>query len=336
MAPHRDDRDYCFLTTRLRSLEAQMLNRERMELMLEAGNTEEAARILQECGYGEISDFTAQGLEAALSAEREKTFADVAFFAPDQRMLDIFRIKYDYHNAKVLLKSEALGLDSQRLLSEAGRLPSRQLAQALLTSYFIGIPLKLQYALAEAREMLGTTRDPQLADSLLDRAYYAEMHELALETESKFLEDYVRVSIDAANLKSAVRSTRIGKGADFLRSMLHEGGTVDVTRIVELMVSGSSVEDFYATTGLKEAGAAAQAVISGGSADDMTEFERLTDNAVSAYLAKARYVPFGEQPVIFHLAAKEVEFTAVRIIMTGLAAGIAPQTIRERLREIYV
>ena len=335
MAPYKDDRDYCFITTRLRTLETQMLNHERMELMLESSDTEEAGRILQECGYSEISDFSAEGVEAALSAEREKSFSDIAFFAPDQRIVDIFRIKYDYHNAKVLLKAEALGLDSRRLLSEAGRLPARQLSQALLTSYFIGIPLKLQYAIIEAREILGATRDPQLADSLLDRAYYAEMHELAQQTGSIFLEDYIRVCIDAANLKSAVRSARIGKGADFLRSMLHEGGTVDITRIIELMVSGSSVEDFYATTNFKEAAAVAQAVISGESGA-ITEFERLTDNAVSAYLAKARFIPFGEQPVIFHLAAKEVEFTAVRIIISGLAAGTDKNTIRERLREIYV
>ena len=313
-----------------------MLNRERIEIMLEASDMEEAAKILQECGYAEISDFSTQGLENALSAERENTFRDVAFFSPDRRLLDVFRIRYDYHNAKVLLKSEALGLPPQRLLSEAGRLSTHQLSQALLTSNFIGIPLKLQYAIIEAREVLGTTRDPQIADSILDRAYYAEMFELALKTESAFLRDYVRISIDAANIKSAVRCERIGKGADFLRSMLHEGGSVEPGRIVEMMVSGASVEDFYAATGLKEAAIAAQAVITGGGALAMTEFERLADNAVSAYLAKARYVPFGEQPVIFHLAAKEVEFVAVRTIMTGLNAGIAPETIRERLREIYV
>jgi V/A-type H+-transporting ATPase subunit C len=312
-----------------------MLNRERMELMLDTGDLEEAAKILQECGYGEISDFSAQGLEKAVNEEREKTFRDVEFFAPDKRILDVFRSKYDYHNAKVLLKSEALGLDARRLLSEAGRLPSRQLTQALLTSNFIGMPLKLQYALVEARDVLGTTRDPQLADSILDRAYYAEMHELARQTGSQFLRDYVRVSIDAANLKSAVRGARIGKGADFLRSMLHEGGAIDVTRIVEVMLAGASLEEFYAAAGLKEAAAAAQAVLA-GERGAMTEFERLADNAVTAYLFKARFVPFGEQPVIFHLAAKEAEFTALRIIMSGLAAAISPDIIRERLREIYV
>ena len=36
------------------------------------------------------------------------------------------------------------------------------------------------------------------------------------------------------------------------------------------------------------------------------------------------------------LAAKEIEFTAVRIIMSSRMAGIDGDTIRERLRAAYV
>ena len=37
-----------------------------------------------------------------------------------------------------------------------------------------------------------------------------------------------------------------------------------------------------------------------------------------------------------YLAAKENEFTAVRIIMTGRLADLSADVIRERLRECYV
>ena len=52
--------------------------------------------------------------------------------------------------------------------------------------------------------------------------------------------------------------------------------------------------------------------------------------------AKAKGVPFGEEAVIGYLVAKEIEFTAVRIIMSSRMAGITGETIRERLREAYV
>ena len=46
--------------------------------------------------------------------------------------------------------------------------------------------------------------------------------------------------------------------------------------------------------------------------------------------------PFGEQTVIGYLYAKELEFTAVRTIFAGRAAGLDGDTIRARLRQTYV
>ena len=68
----------------------------------------------------------------------------------------------------------------------------------------------------------------------------------------------------------------------------------------------------------------------------LTDFERLCDNAVNDYLKTARLVPFGDAPVVAYLAAKENEFTAIRILLTGKLAGLEPDTIRERLRDAYV
>ena len=59
-------------------------------------------------------------------------------------------------------------------------------------------------------------------------------------------------------------------------------------------------------------------------------------NAVNDYLKTARLVPFGDAPVVAYLAAKENEFTAIRILLTGKLAGLEPDTIRERLRDAYV
>jgi V/A-type H+-transporting ATPase subunit C len=327
------DTEYIFLTTRVRSLENNMLSHERMEAMLETGRIEDAVRVLQECGYGDVTAHSLQSLEQSLTAERQKTFDEIAFFVPDQTILDVFRVKYDYHNVKVLLKAMVQGLDGTNLLTDAGRVPLKVLQKGVQQSELIGIPSKLQDAILEAREVLSATKDPQMADAVLDRAYYDEMFALAAKVGSKFLEGYVKISIDAANLRSVVRTARIGKGVEFLRSMLFSGGNIDVNRIVETVASGASLEDFYSTSVLKEAAAAGTAALQGGG---LTQFEKLCDDAVSRYLSTARYVPFGEQPVISYLAAKEAEFTAVRIIMTGLIAGLNPDTIRERLREVYV
>ena len=100
------DTDYLFLSTRIRALERSLLTRERMERMLEASTAAEAIKVLQECGYPEVEEVTVDSVNEMLSKVRERTFDDLYLFAPDRNIIDVFKIKYDYHNAKVLLKAE--------------------------------------------------------------------------------------------------------------------------------------------------------------------------------------------------------------------------------------
>ena len=52
-------------------------------------------------------------------------------------------------------------------------------------------------------------------------------------------------------------------------------------------------------------------------------------------LKSSRFVPFGIEPVLSYLVAKENEAQAIRIVMASKIAGIAPEKITERLRETY-
>lgn len=327
------DIDYLFLSTRIKSLERNLLSRERMERMLEARSNEDAAKVLTECGYPEMPEVNVDVINQVLAEQRDKTYQDLYAFAPDPTLVDVFKVKYDYHNVKVLLKAEATGQDPSRLLVDTGRVPASALEEGIRASDLRGMPSILQSATLEAREVLGTTSDPQLADFVLDRAYFQDMMALAKQSESAFLEGYVRVQIDAANLKSVVRTLRMGKGTEFLKGVLFEQGNIDVNRILNTVGSGSSLDELYATSVLKSAAEAGAAAAAGGG---LTLFEKRVDDAVNAYVGGAKYVAFGEAPVIGYLAAKDTEFTSVRIIMTGRLAGLPADTIRERLREAYV
>jgi V/A-type H+-transporting ATPase subunit C len=326
------DTDYLFLSSRIKAMECHLLSRERMERMLEAPSNEDAAKVLQECGYAEMPQVGEQALEQVLAEQRQKTFDDLRSAAPDQSIIDVFQVKYDYHNAKTILKAEAMGADPAPLLMDIGRVPAAKLAEGIRASDLRGVPAILQSAVLEARSVLNTTGDPQLADFVLDRAYFEDMLQIAQHSGSAFLEGYVRINIDSANLRSVVRTLRMGKSTDFLKGVLFRGGNVDVNRILNTVGSGS-LEDLYATSVLHSAAEAGSAALNGGA---LTRFEKLCDDAVVQYLSGAKLVAFGEAPVIGYLAAKENELTAVRIIMTGRMAGLDTETIRERLRDSYV
>lgn len=327
------DTDYLFISGRIRAMEHRLLSQERMERMLDAQTPMDAVKILAECGYPEVEEVTPSSIDRMLTEQRQKTLDDLYLDAPDRNIIDVFKIKYDYHNAKALLKAEALGIEADSLLTDAGRVPGEKLKEAVRASEFMGIPGALPAAIQEAREVLGNTRDPQRSDFVLDRAYFQDMFAMAKASESDFLAGYVRMNIDAVNLKSLVRTQRMGKDADFLRTVLFEGGNIDVGRMVSVISSGAQLTDLYATSEFHDAAEAGAAAAQGGG---LTRFEKLCDDAIMAYVRKAKYVAFGEATLVAYLAAKESELVAARIILTGRLAGLPADTIRERLRESYV
>ena len=126
------DTDYLYLSTYLRAQEPKMLGRDRIERMLTAKTAADAARIQEECGYGTFETVTASVLEEKIAARRAAVMEDLARLAPDVRVVDAFRVRYDYHNAKVLVKSG--GTRGQALLSSAGRVPPQQMEEAFSTA----------------------------------------------------------------------------------------------------------------------------------------------------------------------------------------------------------
>ena len=224
MAKTIKDTDYLVISARVKALETGLLTAERMEQILDAKSGEDAGKLLQEWGYPQLDPRRPEAMDAALSAVREATLADLAEGTPDARYIDLFKVKYDYHNVKALLKAEAVGTAPDRMLMDMGRVSTAELAEAVRSRELDGLPETLAAAVVEAREVLDTTRDPQLSDIVLDRWCYRDMAALAEETGSSFLRVYVAVQVDAVNLRTAVRTLRMGKGADFLLGALLDEG----------------------------------------------------------------------------------------------------------------
>ena len=327
------DTDYLTLSTRVRAMETRLVTRERMERMLDARTDEEAVKILTECGYEELPALTNAGLDDLLSKARAALYRELSTAAPDRRVVELFQMKYDYHNAKVLVKAAAIGAEPDRMLMEGGRWSPARLRDAFQRDSLGDFSEPFRQAVLRARETLNAGNDPQRADFVLDRAYFQEMADMAKAVGSLFLQGYVRLLIDAANLRSAVRAARIGKGPDFLRQVLLPGGNVDAS--VLSSGRGADLAAVFRAGPLGEAAAAGAALTSPGSGE-LTAFERMCDDAVMHYLEGARLIPFGEQSVIGYLYARESEFTAIRTILSGRMAGLDSDTIRERLREAYV
>ena len=327
------DIDYIFLSTRVKAMERNLLTRERIARMLEAPTNEEAAKVLVDCGYSEMTEMTGSELDRVLGEQQQAMMADLGGCAPNKYIVDVFKLRYDYHNAKVLVKTEALGTQPDHLLMGGGRYDRQRLAEAYQREEMLAYSDFFRRGVARAREILGSTGDPQQVDFVLDRAYFEELTALAQESGNAFLQGYAALLVDVANLRSCVRASRLDRGTEFLNQVLVPGGTVSVRNLAS--ARGEELSNLF-RVGRLAAAAAEGAAKSAPHSGALTEFERLCDNAVMNYLSDGRRVPFGVEPILGYLYAREAEATTIRIIMAGRMAGLSTETIRERLCDAYV
>ena len=108
------DVDYLALSARVRAMENRLLTQERLDRMIDARDPAEAAKVLAECGYGELAELTGDGLEELLNQAQDQLARDLSSYPQAAAILPVFQCAADYHNAKVLVKGEALGWDGER------------------------------------------------------------------------------------------------------------------------------------------------------------------------------------------------------------------------------
>ena len=304
-----------------------MLSGSKLERMLAEPNFADACRIAAEGGYEDMSGMDVAGINASLAAFRAREIAEIASLAPDISVLDLFRMKYGYHNAKVIVKSEGDLEKDADLLSDAARFtPEEILAVYRSENGDGGLPAAYAAAIREAKTALARTGNPQLSDFVLDKAYFAELLREAGKTGKPFITDYVRLQIDKANLRSALRTLGMDRREEMLDNALIEGGTVSVEELRAAADSREELQRLYAPTLLGKA----------AGASGMTQFEKEADNAVREFVLRSSFVSFGQEVIVEYLSALENEITSLRIILTGKRMGIPEAKLRERLRESYV
>ena len=157
MTKRRKDTDYLFLSARIRSLEKNLLTAQRLEQLLQAPSAESCSQLLADLGYDPIRDEAT--LQESLKKQHEAVFAELERFMPEKELLDVFRIKYDYHNIKVLLKAPE---GAERLLMDAGTIPAGELQRRYADSgNWQFLPRDMAAAAEKAAQLLAETGSAQ-------------------------------------------------------------------------------------------------------------------------------------------------------------------------------
>ncbi|HHX88121.1 MAG TPA: V-type ATP synthase subunit C [Firmicutes bacterium] len=328
---------YAYAVGRVRVLETRLLDKGKFDRMLEATSAGEVLKVLAETSYSSyLAELTgAYEFETILRKEMANVLADFEKMSPQPELVALIALSYDLHNLKVLFKNKYLGVENTDILFPAGAIPLHRLKYAVEDENFREFPEVLRRAGEQILDEFVVSRDPQLIDLYLDRALFELRLTSAQKARSGFLEGLFQRQVDLLNLNTFLRVKKMGRSKDFLKQALLPGGLIAGELLLELL--DESLEELISRLSTTRYSAVSgEGIREWMDTGTATRLEKLSDDFITAYLQRGRHSPFGLEPLIGYLWAKQVEIKNIRLVMVGKINGLPTEAIRERLRNVYL
>jgi V/A-type H+-transporting ATPase subunit C len=331
-----DKMNFTQAVARLRVLETRLLNKVKIERMVDSNSAEDVLKILQETEYASLMGNikTAEDYNVLLKEELKRVYALMYKVSPDRAIVDIMSLKYDYHNIKVLLKGRALDKDFSHMLIPVGTVDIEKLKFYIETMEYRDLNPIMKEGILKAEKNYEELKDPQKIDTIMDQYMYVDMLARAKDLKIDFITNYIKRGIDFSNIKLIIRLKKQEKNIKFFEEVMLTGGDIDDDILVKAFNEpienmaikfASSKYGEVITIGLEE-------YIRTGK---LSALEKLSENFIMNNLKVAKYISFGPEPIFAYIAAKETEIKIIRIIMVGKLNNVSIDVIRERVREVY-
>ncbi len=323
--------EYIYAVTRVHMAEQHLLSRQDMEQMIQMGSAAEVFRFLADKGWG-TPETPAGDVQALLDAETDKTWGLIAELAGEVGTFDVFRLVNDYHNLKAAIKLAYTAndeADDGHYFLPCGTVALEKVRKAAREHDFAGLPEGMAAAGREAYEVLAHTGNGQLCDMVLDRAALLAVDKAGKTAGNELLRRYAEITADAANIKAAVRCSRMNKSRDFTEKAIAEAGTLDVKALLDAACAGQeAIYQYLDTTAYS---GAIEALKTG-----MAAFECWCDDQMIRMIRPQRTNYFGPEPLAAFILGRENEIKMVRLILSAKVNRLGSEALRERLRETYV
>ena len=310
-----------------RSLENTLLGQEKITRMVFAASYEEGVKVLEESGFGNMSEGGVDGMIAAEEAKLARFMKEVA----ELKGMRSFLLKNDYHNAKALMKAKYGKIDDPSpMLAPDGTISAEDLKDAVMNDSYNALPEQMAEALAGIDVYFASNpHSGRYIDLVLDKAMYAHVLQVSAKTGS--VEKYWKTEIDHANVQTLLRMKKSGAQEKDFREELIFGGDIAPDTLISLYEEEESavLEKLKYTCVAKAAGEYA-------ASGSFARFEACKDNEQLEIFKKDRYDVFSVAPVAGYYVAKKLELKAVKMITTLLKINADKALIKERLREFYV
>ncbi len=321
------DIQYTYAVARIRAKEVSLFSQPVIDQLMACPDEERCLQFLTEHGWGDTD--TPLNAEAMLTREREKTWELMRELVKDMSVFDVLTYPNLFHNLKAAIKKVGTHGEHPDIFIDDCGISGAQMEEIVRDWDFSRLPDFMAPVAREALETFLHTRDGQLCDVMIDRATLEAIYRAGKRSGEEVIRQYAESTVAVADIKIAVRSQKTAKTLGFMKRAMAKCDSLDVDVLAREAVQGVDAICTY-LQGTAYAGGA-EALRESPSA-----FERWCDNRIIETIRPQKYNAFSAGPLVAYVLARENEIRTVRIILSGKANGLPEDSIRERIREMYV
>ncbi len=322
----KSENEYLFASVRVRLAEKYLISESKLRSAAAAKGTEETEAII--ASLPSSGDTPEKKLTNSLASAFE--FAEE--ITPEPNIVLFLRYVYDCCNIKSALKCYFRGIEcpEDEMLFSFGSIPCDKVKKMPEKHDFSSLPRNMSEAAEEAFDAYVKTNNPQLIDTILDRACFTDMLQAAEDSGESFAVELVKMKIDLTNIMMACRTMKMGSvfASELLRASLISGGNIP-----ESEFKAESTEKLAEI--LRETPYSSLSELISGN-HSSAELERACDNIYMQRIKSTKTLSFGAPLICAYLVASEYQVKNLRILLAGKRALQSSEKITERLRLSYV
>ena len=319
------DTDYAYCVARIRANERYLLKDKDITELLDCKSFDSAINFLLDKKWiAEVGD-----ISECIKYQSKKLWQLLSESVPDKKELDVLCVVNDFFNIKAAVKCHFVGRDPADYYIEPTSLDLKALTENIAAHKFSAIDGNKGKCAEESYKIACLTENGQNADIVIDRACIDEMQGFANKKRDSVTGNICKFLCDTANIKIAFRCAQTQKKRDFTEEAIGQCSAIDRKTLVEMTLKGKDALAEYLSKSDYREGAEIYL-------NCAAEYEKWCDDKVIALAKKSAFTAFGFDPICAYYYAKLAEMKTVRIILSGLKSGADKESIKERVRALYV
>ena len=322
---------YIYSSSRIKAVENELVSSVDFERLLSLSKGSDLIKAIKDTYLGKfLVDDTVEGVFQALELSLQSNKKLLIEIAPDQELLDLFWIRYDVHNLKVVLRAVKSGLtfrEIENILSRLGRISPERIFNSVSTGKLEVLEPELVTSYEKA---LKEVNDHNIAgaDREIDFGYFNLLKRLGEESKNQLITDFVRLQIDLYNLKTRLRlmhTPRLDGEKYFIDKGSFTFAEIETREQVIEKLSKMGNESFW-----KEA---IDIYINEGHS---TLLDTKFDDYLFVWLKSLNQDVFSAATLLTYWLKSQNLNHSIQAILVGKEGGQSDLVIRKQLRNIYV